>query len=189
MRLSMSMTFAHAYLIIKSAGWGNGAETAAARENPPPPPAHDGDIEMQSLGVADEPAGGPGAEVGGGLQNPPQSEGLAPNRNPVEPRNPTGGYASLSSFMASDKVFAIFRRFDVIAIRSLLYLQDELVELEESLHELDQADMNDGTPFDLWRLHSRRGDNNSERNEILVEIREKLKEYSRYSRAALIPVN
>jgi len=136
---------------------------------------------MQNLESINEQTISAMAQGMGIVPNPPQSEVSAPNQHATESRHPTGGYASLSSFMASDKVFTVFRRFDTISIRTLLYLQDELTELEESLHELDQTDMNDGTPFDLWRLHSRRGDNNEERNQILVEIREKLIEYSEIS--------
>jgi hypothetical protein len=42
------------------------------------------------------------------------------------------GYRGLSAFLASDSGFLIFRRFDTLNARLLLYLQDQIVVLEES---------------------------------------------------------
>lgn len=112
-----------------------------------------------------------------------QPEGLQPTAPQPDPllRNMTSGYASLSGFMSSDRVFTVFRRFDTLSVRSLLYLQDELSHLESRLNAVDQADRNQGTPAALWRLHSRRDDDNAERIALMAEIREKLKEYRRWS--------
>ena len=45
---------------------------------------------------------------------------------------PLEGYPSLSEDIASDpdRTSLVFRRFDKLAVRNLLYLQSELVELE-----------------------------------------------------------
>jgi hypothetical protein len=90
-----------------------------------------------------------------------------------------GSYASLSRLTANHRRFPISRRFDEISVRTLLYLQDGVGDLERRLHKLGKEDGDDGIPFNLWRLHSR-GDNYEERLKITKEIREKLKEYSRY---------
>ena len=70
-----------------------------------------------------------------------------------KPQEPRGGYASLSQFIASDKTLCIFRRFDALAIRNLLYMQDELCEIEQQLGELDEADMISKEYIDLYSLH------------------------------------
>lgn len=53
-----------------------------------------------------------------------------------------GGYPSLAAFIASDrdKSAAIFKRFDRLAARNLLYLQSELAELEVQLDKFDAED-------------------------------------------------
>jgi len=47
-------------------------------------------------------------------------------------RRPLDGYPSLAKDIASDpdRTSLVFRRFDQLAVRNLLYLQSELVELE-----------------------------------------------------------
>jgi hypothetical protein len=89
----------------------------------------------------------------------------------------SGGYSSLSSFMSSDKVFSIFRRFDELSTRNLLFLQDELGELESRLAELDKADLESGNETRLISLHSRRFDGNQGRKDIMKEVRVKIGEY------------
>jgi hypothetical protein len=48
---------------------------------------------------------------------------------------PLDGFPSLSEFVASDldRTSLVFRRFDRLAARNLLYLQSELAELEAEL--------------------------------------------------------
>jgi hypothetical protein len=48
---------------------------------------------------------------------------------------PLNGFPSLSEFIASDhdRTSLVFRRFDRLAARNLLYLQSELAELEAKL--------------------------------------------------------
>src|SRR4051794_37411366 len=50
------------------------------------------------------------------------------------------GYPSLAAFIASDPELAIYRRFDRITARNLLYLQSELLYLESKLDEIDEGD-------------------------------------------------
>ncbi|KAI5838107.1 hypothetical protein DFP73DRAFT_565803 [Morchella snyderi] len=83
------------------------------------------------------------------------------------------GYPSLSATMNSDLSLAMFRRFGKIRIRSLLYKQDYLAELERRLYVLDLKEK------DQVNLSSRRFDNNAERKEIMVEIGITLKDYDK----------
>lgn len=57
---------------------------------------------------------------------------------------PTGqrfaGYPSFAHFVAKDKDAAIFRKFQHLSARSLLYQQNHLHELEEQLLALDAED-------------------------------------------------
>ena len=50
------------------------------------------------------------------------------------------GYPTFAEFIAKDKDAAIYRRFENLRARNLLYLQDELHELERKLEELDEKD-------------------------------------------------
>jgi len=84
------------------------------------------------------------------------------------------GYPEIASFIGSDKDFFIFRRFNVLSARNMLFLQDELVELEDKLEQVDLAESRSGH---LWNLHSRREDSNAARKALMAEIRVKLCEY------------
>lgn len=52
------------------------------------------------------------------------------------------GYPSLAAFISSDrdKITAIYRRFDQLSARNLLYLQNDLVELEARQGKYDAED-------------------------------------------------
>ncbi|KAF0325521.1 hypothetical protein GQ607_007272 [Colletotrichum asianum] len=58
---------------------------------------------------------------------------------------PKIGYAEAASWMARDvdNETLIYRRFDELATRNLLYLQSELLSLEHQLNELDREDAED----------------------------------------------
>lgn len=94
------------------------------------------------------------------------------------------GYADLARFITSDKVFCIFRRFDRTSVRCLLYLQDEISELEKQLDALDQADLQAGDEVALYSLHSRRHDQNQQRKELLRTLSEKLYTYRKLTEPA-----
>jgi hypothetical protein len=85
-----------------------------------------------------------------------------------------GGYSALASFMSSDRIFNIFRRFDSLAIRNILYLQDELSEIEERIASLDEADSTDGSHSALVSLSSRRHDANDNRKTVMAELKVKI---------------
>ena len=96
-----------------------------------------------------------------------------------QPREPRGGYASLSKFIASDHSLFIFRRFDSLAVRSLLYMQDELYEIEQQINGLDESDMVSKCDEDLYSLHSRRFDENQRRVALMQKSAQVLKRYGR----------
>lgn len=50
------------------------------------------------------------------------------------------GIAEFAAYIGSDRDLALFRRFDTLGARTLLYLQLELLALEEQLHEYDEED-------------------------------------------------
>ena len=99
------------------------------------------------------------------------------------------GYPSLAAFIASDthKSTAIYRRFDRLSARNLLYLQSDLIELETVQDALDENDLH-GSTFDKecvrnWQVLKARASEvgnirEKERLNVAMEIRSKLKEYS-----------
>ena len=106
------------------------------------------------------------------------------------------GYPSLAAFIASDrdKSTAIYRRFDRLSARNLLYLQSELIELEARQDALDLEDL-EATTEDKkstrdWQVFKTRAskENNvreKDRMAVVKEIREKMKEYSTFSSLSL----
>jgi hypothetical protein len=99
------------------------------------------------------------------------------------------GYPSLAAFIASDrdKSTAIYRRFDRLSARNLLYLQSELQELEERQDAFDAEDLHGGLQEKKsarnWQaLKKKAKQQNNEREkkrlDLVFEIRDKLKEYS-----------
>ena len=83
------------------------------------------------------------------------------------------GYPRLAAFLALDRDFTVFKRFDYLHMRSLLEQQDELAELQERLDRCDDAE-----PIPLG-LSSRRQDGNPERRELLRQVTAKLQEYDK----------
>lgn len=53
------------------------------------------------------------------------------------------GYPSFADFIAKDRDAAIYRKFERLSARSLLYQQSELHELERQLEQLDGEDAKD----------------------------------------------
>lgn len=98
------------------------------------------------------------------------------------------GFAQVARWVAldPDKETSIYRKFDELAARNLLYLQSELLVLE---NKLDQLDRNDAKSDDMdladaimtWETLERQYNTGSEkarvRMDLIVKIRAKLKEY------------
>lgn len=97
-------------------------------------------------------------------------------------KGPLKGFPSLAAFVASDidKSTLIFNRFDTLAARSLLYMQEELAELQA---ELGIIDIEDGIDRDSkkaarnWKEFKRRGNSQPRRMELVKEIRALIREY------------
>lgn len=101
------------------------------------------------------------------------------------------GYPSLAAFIASDrdKSTAIYRRFDRLSARNLLYLQSELVELEAKQDAYDAEDRGLTTQekvstrnWELFKERAQEAGNIRERKrmELVINIRERIKEYSQF---------
>jgi hypothetical protein len=99
------------------------------------------------------------------------------------------GYPSLAAFIASDrdKSTAIYRRFDRLSARNLLYLQSELQELEERQDAFDAEDLRGGREekksarnWQVLKKKAKQQNNEREKTrlDLVFEIRDKLKEYS-----------
>ena len=82
-------------------------------------------------------------------------------------------YPRLAAFLALDRDFTVFKRFDYLHMRSLLEQQDKLAELQEKLNRCDDAEL-----IQLG-LSSRRQDGNPERQELLQQVKAKLQEYNK----------
>jgi len=123
-------------------------EPPSPRNSIQPSSTHE-DIEMQST------------------RSPPQPQPLHKHR----------GYPALATFIGSDKDFFIFRKFNVLSARNLLFLQDELSELEEELNAIDLVELRRGDLRDLRSLSSRREDENLERKKLMGLLSVKIKEY------------
>ena len=98
------------------------------------------------------------------------------------------GYPSLAAFIASDcdKSTAIYRRFDRLSARNLLYLQSELLELEARQDALDAEDSrgmieDKKSARNLLILQRRAAEPGNTRQKeqvkVLQEVRKLMKEY------------
>ncbi|KAF2692121.1 hypothetical protein K458DRAFT_398458 [Lentithecium fluviatile CBS 122367] len=85
------------------------------------------------------------------------------------------GYRGFSAFLASDNDLLVLRRFSKLATRSLLALQDELVELEDQLETLEDQLMQSAGP----NMHhgSFRQETQDVRVALVEEIQSKLRVY------------
>lgn len=100
---------------------------------------------------------------------------LAPKRNPPD------GYPSLAAFMASDRdrTAMIFRRFDRLSARTLLYLQSELAEMEARLAEYDEQDRAQPGARN-WEVFKQNAQDQPDRMDLVKRIKESMLEYSEY---------
>ena len=95
-------------------------------------------------------------------------------------------YAGIASFMGRYPEMRILRRFGKLNTQNALYLQAELIQLGTELQDLVAREIECGNPYQQfyaqdWRVLSNHflvGDN--EQYKKVLEIRKKLKEYSKY---------
>ena len=101
------------------------------------------------------------------------------------------GYASFAAFIASDPELAIYRRFQHLSARNILYLQSELVEAEKQLAEFDKDDREqENVNFDTmlgticWislQLQAKHSDRAKKRRDLVQKMRPLMKEYCKQS--------
>ncbi|EKG10204.1 hypothetical protein MPH_12804 [Macrophomina phaseolina MS6] len=90
------------------------------------------------------------------------------------------GYPELASVMGPHREMALFKRFAALSARSLLYRQVELLDLEEQFNIQTNLDRESELPFHKNAralLRSKGHPVSGKQWEMVVEIREKLKEY------------
>ena len=104
------------------------------------------------------------------------------NRNPAWP---TQSYSSFAELLGNHDGLAIYRRFATLNAQNLLYLQSELINLEDELKRLVLADSSSENEqrrvfkSDITALKAAPADAVEGRQwKKVLEIREKLKEYS-----------
>jgi len=94
------------------------------------------------------------------------------------------GYYKLASLMSDHEELFMLRRFATANTKNLLYMQAEILHLEAELHDIALEDHSgcerhrnyEFCVFDLKESHGVRGSDAQWRK--ILEIREKLKEYS-----------
>ena len=89
------------------------------------------------------------------------------------------GYGKIAAVEDLDPDFLICRKFGFLHKYALLYLQDELVQLEEELEDLDKWEFRDG---DSKKLVSRRRDcavGHAKRQDLVAKLHTKLKQYGK----------
>ncbi len=95
------------------------------------------------------------------------------------------GYAKLAQLMANQDEFAILRRFRVLNMQNLLYLQADLTHDEAELVELANRDARNGDRQfhmkDWWSLSQGGEEDGREQWEKFLEMRDKLEKYSMIS--------
>lgn len=95
------------------------------------------------------------------------------------------GYAKVAQLMASQEEFSILRRFRVLNMQRLLYLQAEITHLEAELGQLAKRDAaHEERGFhshDWWSLSQGGEGEDLEQWEKVLELGEKLDRYSKNS--------
>lgn len=94
-------------------------------------------------------------------------------------------YPSFADFIASDPELSVYRRFDGLSSRNLLYLQSELLDLQTQLADFDEEDLNEKNgdvilSAKCWETFATRAEEHpreNERMETIRRIRVVMKEY------------
>lgn len=95
------------------------------------------------------------------------------------------GYATFSQFIVSDSELSLYRDFQALSSRNLLYLQSRLTELEKKLKEFDEEDSEQlnteillsAKCWETFSARSKEHPREKERMETILEIQVKMKEY------------
>jgi hypothetical protein len=98
--------------------------------------------------------------------------------------SPIEGYPQIAELMSNHRELAILRKFNNLSMLNLLHMQAELMHLEEKYYQLSQNDEKHSTRAyrsrDWWSLTQLDCEGNREQWELVLEIREKLKEYRKF---------
>jgi hypothetical protein len=98
------------------------------------------------------------------------------------------GYPSLAAFIASDKELAVYRGFDRLSARNILYAQSELLYLEEKLDAFDKEDLGaelgnleraSARSWDILQKKSNKHD--EERFQCVMQLRTAMKDYREHT--------
>jgi hypothetical protein len=92
------------------------------------------------------------------------------------------GYAKIGKLMGRKVEYAIFRRFRDLNVQNVLYLQAELTHLERELDDIRTRDSLHPDRLyynkDWWSLSQSENTEDLEQWDKVLEIREKLSQYS-----------
>ncbi|KAF2735880.1 hypothetical protein EJ04DRAFT_434191 [Polyplosphaeria fusca] len=120
---------------------------------------------------------------------------VADVERPASPRKQyLEGFPSLSALLSSDPDLQVYRRFNRLASRNLLYLQAEILDLESRLKEFDAEDLDianaeddssdwmetklNARCWEVFRERAEQGHEKSrERMKVIRELRERMGEY------------
>lgn len=89
------------------------------------------------------------------------------------------GYGKIAAIEDLDSDFLICRKFGFLHKYALLYLQDELVEIQEDLERLDRWEFSDGDPKKLVSRRRDRALGHKNRQDLIVKLHAKLKQYGK----------
>lgn len=102
----------------------------------------------------------------------------------VQPEPVMDGYEKVADFMARHDEFAIVRRFRSLNMQNVLYLQAEVLHLEEELTDLTLRDRaHPGRPYhskDWWSLANGEGKGDRDQWAKILQLREMLSLYSEF---------
>lgn len=102
---------------------------------------------------------------------------------------PLSSFKTFAEYLATDDELLIFRRFNTLNARSLLYYQSELLSLEKELENFDQEDIDDGSievmlSAKCWETFSAKAVEHARefaRLEVVRRIQETTYKYSEFS--------
>ena len=89
------------------------------------------------------------------------------------------GYGRIAAIEDLDTDFLICRKFAFLHKYALLYLQDELVEIQEDLERLDWWEFSDGDPKKLESRRIDRSLGHKNRQDLIAKLHAKLKQYGK----------
>ena len=103
------------------------------------------------------------------------------------PPEKLAGYPTFADFIAKDKDAAIYRKFERLSARNLLYKQSELHDLERQLEDIDRDDAKDIDNQEAhaaavsWEHYAKSTSEQArKRRKLQAEIAKKIKEYRRH---------